>query len=393
MSLKNKLDIAIKLAKTYREASNKVWAEKWRLRLDFYRFMLPGKIYLQWFFTRHCNLNCSYCATKENNSKDMTNEQRKEALKFLKKKFRPKVLSITGGEPTLKFDELVEFIACARKLGIFPTLNTNGLLLNSEKIKILANAGLRYISFSYDGIPPKDNAEKIIQLSAAATFYGVIPVIQPVFYDKNWDQRMNIVEKIKSYYGFFDETRQLLCFFNPSIVNNVGKGYSTAAEAPPPESEVKKFFAFLHSSKIKYNVKPTYSFLNYMSKNYGKPWHCQNFRWLTINNDGTLRHCNEFFSEFTITDLANKYGLRAFNDFRKECASSCQGCYYECFYDSDGGLTRKIGMRDLIHIEVLARMLYLFKMFNILSDTAEKYFPQLKESDLPKTVVQDLEKG
>ncbi len=363
MKIKRNLNKGKNLIRFLSESAIETINYKQSIRFDVYRLFLPGKLNLQWFFTNKCNFDCSYCKVPNSDSIDMTNEERKKGLKNIYKKFRPKSLSITGGEPTIKFDELIDFVSFARRLGIFISLNTNGSLLNSERIKRLANAGLGYLSISYDGIPKKDNKNNLIFLNEASS-YGIISAIQPVFSTKNWDKRDEILKIAKEYDALI----------NPTIVNNLNLEYSTSNEKTPKIEEVKKFYKELSLHKIKYKIKSLKNYLKFISENYSNPWKCSDFKWLTINNDGTLKHCNEYSSSFTIEDLLDDRKIKDFNNFRRNIANSCQGCYYECYYESNGSLIKKINIIDYLQLEIIARKKFLMGEVNILFKNAEKYF-------------------
>ncbi len=350
------------LTKFLFESSIETIKYKWNIRFDVYKLFLPGKLNLQWFFTNKCNFKCDYCKVPNSNTIDMINKERKEGLKNIYEKFKPKLLNITGGEPTIKFDELIDFISFARHYGMFISLNTNGSLLNSERVKRLADVGLDYLSISYDGIPPKDNRNNLVFLSEGSS-YGIIPAIQPVFSIKNWDKRDEILKLAKEYD----------VLINPTIVNNLNLEYSTNNEKSLYVEEVRNFYKRLISHKIKYKIKSLKSYLKFISKNYGEPWKCSDFKWLTVNNDGTLKHCNEYSSSFTIKDLLNEKGIKDFNNFRKNIADSCPGCYYECYYESSGSLLKKLSVIDYFQLEIVAKKKLLTGGVNILFKKAEKY--------------------
>ncbi len=120
----------------YRD-SREISRFKKRVRRDFFRGLKPGLTMLQWFFTNQCNYRCGYCNVPYNLKKDLGNADRKDGLRIINGRFKPKIISITGGEPTLKLEELIDFICYSDKLGILPTLNTNASLLNENMIKDL----------------------------------------------------------------------------------------------------------------------------------------------------------------------------------------------------------------------------------------------------------------
>lgn len=97
--------------------------------------------------TSRCNLNCQVCYM---GSKIEKRDLPIEEITILAHKYRNKVISICGGEPTLR-DDLPEIINLFNKNNtVF--LVTNGLrLADYHYLKKLQKSGLRYISFSFNG--------------------------------------------------------------------------------------------------------------------------------------------------------------------------------------------------------------------------------------------------
>ena len=99
--------------------------------------------------TMECNLKCSFCFThNQPDSFDLT-EFKKEI-----RKYKNRLVSISGGEPTL-YKELPELIKLIAKNNI-PLLATNGLLLADEGyVKELKACGLKHVTFAFNGFSEK----------------------------------------------------------------------------------------------------------------------------------------------------------------------------------------------------------------------------------------------
>ncbi len=329
---------------------------KKRIRKDFFRVFKPGLTMLQWFFTNQCNYRCGYCNVPYSSKKDLGNEDRKEGLRIISDRFKPKIINITGGEPTLKLEELIEFICYSDKLGILPTLNTNASLLDENMIKDLAGTGLRYMSFSFDGVSPKDDID-VFEKAQYAMSKGILVSIQSVLSDQNWDKRQEITERCKTY-GIL---------FTPTIINSLGLDYSSDKVKPPKVSEVREFYKKMLSLRWLGHLKASTSYIKHISDAYGTMMHCRDFQWLTIDNDGVLKHCNEYPSNFSINDLEDEGKLQAFQEFRRKVSYNCPGCYYECYYNSSGSLIGKISIKDYLKTELVGRKMLFFKFIDLLS--------------------------
>jgi MoaA/NifB/PqqE/SkfB family radical SAM enzyme len=97
--------------------------------------------------TSMCNFNCSYCGAykNEDNNKKLDVEVIKNTVSGLQDIQRVK---LSGGEVTLFFKECLEIIRFCKDKGIQTQINTNGSVLDHNKIDQLVDAGLNYIHFS-----------------------------------------------------------------------------------------------------------------------------------------------------------------------------------------------------------------------------------------------------
>ncbi|MHB1042749.1 MAG: putative heme d1 biosynthesis radical SAM protein NirJ1 [Eubacteriales bacterium] len=106
-----------------------------------------------WNTTRTCNLKCIHCYSNSESKKysgELTTEEAKRFIEDLAG-FKVPVLLFSGGEPLLRRD-LVRLVAFAKKLGIRPTISTNGTLIGLETAMYLKNLGIGYVGISLDGI-------------------------------------------------------------------------------------------------------------------------------------------------------------------------------------------------------------------------------------------------
>ena len=94
----------------------------------------------------NCNFRCDYCcAYKLNDHKFLRGESVNQILEDAPHLKRVK---LSGGEVLIYFDECVKVIEYCQRRGISTQVNTNGSLLNAEKIRILEEAGLGCLHFS-----------------------------------------------------------------------------------------------------------------------------------------------------------------------------------------------------------------------------------------------------
>jgi len=117
-----------------------------------------NEFYIQWHFIESCNLRCKHCYQNEYNCPDLTRNELLEIAtiidKTLEKWGKIGRISLTGGEPFLRKDlllELVEFFNKSDNCGRIGIL-TNGTLIEDAIAKTLSAFGkLGEIQISIDG--------------------------------------------------------------------------------------------------------------------------------------------------------------------------------------------------------------------------------------------------
>lgn len=98
--------------------------------------------------TSNCNFRCDYCCAYNRN--DGQSIKAKEVIRILDELPGLKRVRLSGGEVTLKFDDCVEIVAYCASRGIQTQLNSNGSLLNADRIGQLVSAGLTTIHISFN---------------------------------------------------------------------------------------------------------------------------------------------------------------------------------------------------------------------------------------------------
>jgi radical SAM protein with 4Fe4S-binding SPASM domain len=106
-----------------------------------------------WNVTRTCNLRCLHCYSDSAARRypgELTTGEAREVIRDLAA-FRVPAVLFSGGEPLLRRD-LFALVAGARRLGLRPTLSTNGTLITEEMARRIRGAGFTYVGISLDGI-------------------------------------------------------------------------------------------------------------------------------------------------------------------------------------------------------------------------------------------------
>ena len=138
--------------------------------------------YLFWECTLRCNLNCLHCGSdclKNSSFKDMPKEDFLKVLDDIKESgFKKDVfVCITGGEPLLRPD-LEEVGRQIRQKGFKWGIVTNGILLDSKRLKSLLNAGMSAVSLSLDGFELEHNKLRQSSFSFQKTLSAITEVVK-----------------------------------------------------------------------------------------------------------------------------------------------------------------------------------------------------------------------
>jgi MoaA/NifB/PqqE/SkfB family radical SAM enzyme len=109
--------------------------------------------------TSRCNQECFHCANNDGPSADSDIDgnvfiRRLEEWTGTKEGsvYALKEVRLTGGEPLVNFQTVLDIVKCCQRLGIRSGINTNGLLFNAEKIRLLKESGLEVVKVSFDAI-------------------------------------------------------------------------------------------------------------------------------------------------------------------------------------------------------------------------------------------------
>ncbi|MFZ5951738.1 MAG: radical SAM protein [Candidatus Rifleibacteriota bacterium] len=105
---------------------------------------------LAWESTRACTLACPHCRAAAVDCRDPEELNTNEVFSMLEgaAKIGPALIILSGGEPLLRQD-LEQIAARAIELGHRPVVSCNdGRLLDEQRIRSLAAAGIRHFSFS-----------------------------------------------------------------------------------------------------------------------------------------------------------------------------------------------------------------------------------------------------
>lgn len=113
---------------------------------------LKGPITVGWDITQMCNLRCKHCyaTAGKRSEKEFSIDKVKQIIDELDS-LGTVLIALAGGEPLVRRD-IFEIVSYIKSKGMEVFINTNGILIDEDKIKKLKNAGLNSIEISIDGL-------------------------------------------------------------------------------------------------------------------------------------------------------------------------------------------------------------------------------------------------
>lgn len=131
-----------------------------RFEYDFNQYSKPSVVFLG--LTDRCNLACPYCFVTQG-SHDMTLETAEKAIQIAKKNAEetknPLQIVFFGGEPLLRWDEVIVPIVNKYYGMANFSITTNGVLLDEDKVDFLYQHGISPL-LSFDGVKKVQDTQR-----------------------------------------------------------------------------------------------------------------------------------------------------------------------------------------------------------------------------------------
>jgi len=157
--------------------------------------------------TQKCNLDCTLCYLSEHSQavKDIPLQEVYNRLDNVLKHYgKGTHVQITGGDPTMrKHTELIEIVAYARNLGLYPALFTNGIAASRELLTCLAKVGLCDVAFHIDTTQRRKEGDTETELNS----------IRKLYLDRAKGLGLHVMFNTTVHHGNFKELPELARFF------------------------------------------------------------------------------------------------------------------------------------------------------------------------------------
>jgi pyruvate-formate lyase-activating enzyme len=178
--------------------------------------------------TQRCNLDCTLCYLSESSEKvkDIPIELVFERLARTRETYGDGTsVQITGGDPTLrKRGELVAIVREAARLGLEPSLMTNGIKLTRDLAKDLKDAGLTDVAIHVDLTQERKGYATEEDLNAVRTEYiervrglGLHVIFNTTVHDGNFREIPNLIR-------FFQKNADVVGLASFQIQAETGRG-------------------------------------------------------------------------------------------------------------------------------------------------------------------------
>lgn len=274
-------------------------------------------------------------------------EEIEQCAKILKELKVPNIV-VTGGEPLLRSD-IVDIVRLLNKYGFSVRLQTNGTLVNEEKIKALADAGLKNITTSLDTLDEKkfdwicrskDLVQKIEKsLDIMAKYLDGFIVVSTVVSRINASELPEIVKFVhsKRAYSSLVPVHLQKTENAPGFCYGYNKEMLFSREDFP---EIKKSYAeILKMKKEGYRIINSKKFLNdsleyFRTGNYA--WDCKaGKRIFVIYSDGGVAPCGVFPPLINIkSNFLEKFRSAEYEESARRIREGCSGCIFACWRET-----------------------------------------------------------
>jgi len=286
---------------------------------------------------------------KQKDSKEMTLDEIKIAAHKLKRLGLTNVV-ITGGEPTLRTD-LPEIISIFSKLGISTRLQTNGMLLDEEKLDKLVESGLDDLTISLDTLDNKKQAEicginkkdlsdtfaEKLKLSVKKMPHSMV-VANLVVSHKNIDELTNLIKYTSSFGAWPTFCPVSISEDNEGIFKAKADAFKFNQEDKIKANKIYREVIKLKKQGYKVSLSNKYlrDSLKYI-KTGKKKWKCDAGEYyLVILPEGQLAICDDITTDLNILDsnFFERFNSKDFKKKIKEKRKNCDGCIYGIFREN-----------------------------------------------------------
>jgi 7,8-dihydro-6-hydroxymethylpterin dimethyltransferase len=178
--------------------------------------------------TQRCNLDCTLCYLSDSAEavRDIPIEDLYRRIDDIAVQFGPNTdVQISGGDPTLRDrKELSQIVRYVRTKGLRASLFTNGILLNPEWLKTLADDGLNDVAFHVDMTQERKGFASELEMNAIRLRYIDMARGLPISVIFNTTVFAGNMHEIAALANFFVEHNDVVRFASFQLGADTGRG-------------------------------------------------------------------------------------------------------------------------------------------------------------------------
>lgn len=319
--------------------------------------------YLHFYVTERCNLRCKMCNIWKRKSPEMTLGEIEQCVRVLKK-LKVQNIVLTGGEPLLRPD-ISDIVKLFNDHGFTTRLQTNGTLVTREKIRALAEAGLKNITISLDTLDEKkfdwiceskDLVQKVDEsLDLFAEYIKGFIVVNTAVSRLNIPELPEIVRYVNSKGAYASLVPVHL--HSSGMTTSFCYGYDEemiVSKDLLPETE-KVYAKLIKMKKEGYRIINSEKFLRasldcFRTGNYS--WDCRaGERFFVVYPDGGVAPCDVFPPLFNIqSDFPKKFRSAEYRESARRLREGCDGCLLGCWRETNLLLDDFATQREQMHL-------------------------------------------
>lgn len=284
--------------------------------------------------TKKCNARCSFCSCWQVGSSDELDD-----YSPIVKKFRPVVLSVSGGEPLIRRD-YEKLLRGVRPYCHYLALITNGKLLNEESAKKLVGAGVDQICVSLDFLDREhDEARQVPGLSGhlsktipALAKAGFRIALNTIIMESNLDQILPIAYRAKEWGA--QVSFSSFCALKRDDEGEMIKieRYTQLKSIVDELMKLKSELGHIKNSDYYLKAIPSYF-------RDGRKTGCKaGYNWIQVTPDGHVQQCSEM------------PGLCNYAEFSRKMLKpvTCAKCWYTCRGEAEAPIFTPQRLLELI---------------------------------------------
>lgn len=266
--------------------------------------------------TRRCNLSCGYCTEYDKVSPPVPLGEMKRRIDHIAR-LGTVVITLTGGEALLH-PELPAIVAHVRSRGMTAAVNTNGFLLDRDKIEALNAAGLFAMQVSVDNLRPTAVTRKSLR--------PLLPKLRVLAAHARFRVRINTVLGVGDPDEALEVARAVMGLGFDAKCTFVRHPDGTIAAV---DDRTRDIYEQIKRLGARSALPLSEEFQDVLLRDGEIEWHCRaGARFFTVCEDGLVHLCTPRWGEGA-KPLAD-YGLadiRHAFDAVKRCASRCPVAY------------------------------------------------------------------